>query len=126
MNNQKLYVGNLPYTLTSDQLGTHFAQAGQVSSATVIADRQTGRSKGFGFVEMASPEDAQKAIEMFHGKELDGRTLVVNVARPLEPRAPFSPGGGGGFRSGGGDRPRGGGFRQGGGGDFHRRGGSRY
>lgn len=119
MNNQKLYVGNLPYTLTSDQLGTHFAQAGQVSSATVIADRQSGRSKGFGFVEMASPEDAQKAIEMFHGKELDGRTLVVNVARPLEPRAPFTPGGGG-FR--GGDRPRGD-FRRGGG-DFRR--GGRY
>lgn len=122
MNNQKLYVGNLPYTLTSDQLGTHFAQAGQVTSATVIADRQTGRSKGFGFVEMATPEDAQKAIEMFHGKEMEGRSLVVNVARPLEPRAPFNPSGG--FR--GGDRPRGDFRRGGGGGDFRRGGGSRY
>ena len=121
MNNQKLYVGNLPYNLTSDQLGTQFAQAGQVTSATVIADRQSGRSKGFGFVEMATPEDANKAIEMFHGKEMEGRTLVVNVARPLEPRAPFTPGGGGGFR--GGDRPRGG-FRSGG--DSRRGGGSRY
>lgn len=118
MNNQKLYVGNLPYSLTSDQLGAHFAQAGNVVSATVIADRQSGRSKGFGFVEMASPEDAQKAIEMFHGKEMEGRSLVVNVARPLEPRPPFNPGGG--FR--GGDRPRGD-FRRGGG-DFRR--GGRY
>ena len=121
MNNQKLYVGNLPYDLTSDQLGALFAEAGQVPSATVIADRQSGRSKGFGFVEMATPEDANKAIEVFHGKEKDGRTLVVNVARPLEPRAPFTPGGGGGFR--GGDRPRGG-FRSGG--DSRRGGGSRY
>lgn len=84
--NLKLYVGNLAYSVTSDQLGQLFAQAGSVVSATVITDRQSGRSKGFGFVEMASEEEAKKAIEMFNGKDLEGRDLVVNEARPPKPR----------------------------------------
>lgn len=78
----KLYVGNLPYTITSDQLTELFSQAGTVVSADVITDKFSGRSKGFGFVEMSSEEDAQKAIEMFDGKEYEGRTLKVNEARP--------------------------------------------
>jgi len=84
--NKKLYVGNLPYTVTSDSLGQHFAQAGQVVSATVISDKFSGRSKGFGFVEMATEEEAQKAIDTINGKDLEGRSLVVNEARPEKPR----------------------------------------
>ncbi len=99
---KKLYVGNLPYSTTSDDLQNEFSQAGTVSSAQVIMDKMTGRSKGFGFVEFASDEEADKAIEMFNGKEMDGRALTVNEARPLEPRAPRSNGGGGG--GGGGSR----------------------
>ena len=99
---KKLYVGNLPYSTTSDDLQNEFSQAGTVSSAQVIMDKMTGRSKGFGFVEFASDEEADKAIEMFNGKEMDGRALTVNEARPLEPRAPRSNGGGGGY--GGGSR----------------------
>lgn len=83
---QKLYVGNLPYTINSDQLRDLFAQAGSVVSADVLIDRMTGRSRGFGFVEMASEEDGQKAIEMFNEKDYEGRNLVVNVARPKEDR----------------------------------------
>lgn len=82
----KLYVGNLDYGVTGDQLGELFAQAGKVVEATVISNRYTGRSKGFGFVEMGSDEDAKKAIEMFNGKDFQGRNLVVNEARPREPR----------------------------------------
>ena len=78
----KLYVGNLPYTITGDQLRDQFSQAGTVVDAVVISDRQTGRSKGFGFVEFEKEEDAQKAIEMFNGKDMEGRNLVVNEARP--------------------------------------------
>lgn len=89
---QKLYVGNLAYGVTNDQLADLFAQAGQVSSAVVIMDRQSGRSKGFGFVEMSSEDGAKKAIEMFHGKDFQGRNMVVNEARPMQPR-PFQPGG---------------------------------
>jgi RNA recognition motif-containing protein len=92
---KKLYIGGLSYSTTQDTLQASFAQAGTVTSASIIMDKMTGRSRGFGFVEMATDEDAQKAIEMWNGKELDGRTLTVNVARPMEPRAP---------RSGGGDR----------------------
>ncbi len=88
----KLYVGGLPYTTTQDALQAAFAQAGSVTSATIIMDRMSGRSKGFGFVEMATEEEAQKAIEMFNGKDFEGRTLTVNEARPLEPRAPRSGG----------------------------------
>lgn len=94
--NKKLYVGNLSYDITSEQLGELFAQAGEVVSADVISDRYSGRSKGFGFVEMATEEDATKAIEMFDGKEQDGRTLTVNEARPREPRENRGFGGGGG------------------------------
>lgn len=84
--NQKLYVGNLPYSTTDSSLGELFAQAGTVTSASVITDKMSGRSKGFGFVEMSSPEEAQKAIDMFHDKEFDGRNLTVNEARPKEDR----------------------------------------
>lgn len=83
---KKLYVGNLPYTVTDDQLSQYFADAGTVVSATVIMDKFSGRSKGFGFVEMSTDEEAQKAIEMVNGKEIDGRALVVNEARPQAPR----------------------------------------
>ena len=84
----KLYVGGLAYASTEDAVREHFSQAGTVTSVAIITDKMTGRSKGFGFVEMSSDDEAQKAIEMFHGKEFDGRTLTVNEARPMEPRAP--------------------------------------
>jgi RNA recognition motif-containing protein len=107
----KLYVGNLPYTTVDADLENLFSQAGTVKSAQVIRDRASGRSKGFGFVEMASSEDAQSAITMFHGKDYSGRPLTVNLARPREDR-PGGGGGGGGFRSsGGGRRPGGSGDR---------------
>lgn len=98
---KKLYVGGLSYQTAQQTLQDLFAQAGTVTSATIITDRMTGRSKGFGFVEMSTEEEAQKAIEMFNGKELDGRNLTVNEARPQEPRT------GGGFNRGG-DRGYGG------------------
>lgn len=82
----KLYVGNLDYNVTGDQIRDHFAQAGTVTDAVVITDKYSGRSKGFGFVEFESAEDAKKAIEMFNGKDFQGRNLVVNEARPKEPR----------------------------------------
>lgn len=85
----KLYVGNLSYSVTNEQLSQLFSQAGNVVNATVITDRNSGRSKGFGFVEMDSADAANKAIEMFNGQENDGRALVVNEARPKEPR-PFN------------------------------------
>jgi len=78
----KLYVGNLPYTATTDQLREHFATAGTVVDAVVITDRNSGRSKGFGFIEYEKEEDAKKAVDMFNGKDFDGRNLVVNEARP--------------------------------------------
>lgn len=84
----KLYVGGIPYTSTENSLKEAFSQAGEVASSSIIIDRMTGRSKGFGFVEMTNDEDAQKAIDMFNGQDFEGRTLTVNVARPLEPRAP--------------------------------------
>lgn len=86
----KLYVGNLDYGTTGDQIGELFAQAGKVDSATVITDRYSGRSKGFGFVEMSSEEEAKKAIEMFNGKDFQGRKIVVNEARPRR-EGDFSP-----------------------------------
>ena len=95
---KKLYVGGLSYGTTEDTLRTSFAQAGEVASASVIMDRMTGRSKGFGFVEMASDDDATKAIEMWNGKELEGRRLTVNEARPLTERPPRRENGGGGNR----------------------------
>lgn len=93
----KLYVGGIPYSSTSDGLKAHFAQAGNVVSATIIMDKFSGRSKGFGFVEMSTDDEAQNAISMFNGKEFDGRTLTVNEARPMEARPPRS----GGFRNSG-------------------------
>ena len=102
----KLYVGNLPFSTGDSDLQDLFAKAGTVKSAQVIKDRASGRSKGFGFVEMSTEEEAQSAITMFHGKDFSGRPLTVNLARPREER----PGGGGGFRSGsGGNRRPGGG-----------------
>ena len=94
----KLYVGSLSYDTTEDSLKSTFEAAGTVQSATIIIDKMSNRSKGFGFVEMGSDEEAQKAIEMFNGKELDGRAIVVNEARPMESRPAR-----GGF---GGDRNR--------------------
>jgi RNA recognition motif-containing protein len=94
---KKLYVGNLPYSVTDASLGDHFAKAGTVTSASVIMDKMTGRSKGFGFVEMSADEEATRAIEMWDGKEMDGRTIRVSEARPMEPRAPRA-GGNGGFQ----------------------------
>lgn len=118
----KLYVGGLPYSTTDQELRDAFGQAGTVTSVTIIMDKFSGRSKGFGFIEMSSDEEAQKAIQMWHDQDFGGRKLTVNVARPMEERAPRS----GGFdrgprdfnRSGG----RGGGFndRRGGGGGFSR------
>jgi len=90
---KKLYVGGLSYDTTEDSLQAAFSEAGTVESARVITDRMSGRSKGFGFVEMSSDEEAKKAIELWNGKEFEGRTLTVNEARPME------------------ERPRGGGFR---------------
>lgn len=84
----KLYVGGIPYSTTEAALGEAFAKAGSVTSTAIIIDRMTGRSKGFGFVEMATEDEAQKAIDMFNGQDFEGRKLTVNVARPLEPRAP--------------------------------------
>lgn len=83
---KKLYVGGLSYQTTQDQLTEHFSQAGVVTSAMIITDRETGNSKGFGFVEMATDEEAAKAIEMFNEQEFDGRKLTVNEARPKEER----------------------------------------
>jgi RNA recognition motif-containing protein len=105
----KLYVGNLPYSTVDADLQTLFSQAGTVKSAQVIKDRVSGRSKGFGFVEMSSDEEAQAAISKFNGQDFNGRALTVNIARPREERS-------GGFRGG-----NGGGRRQGGGGDRERR-----
>lgn len=117
----KLYVGNLSFRVTSDDLHSHFAQAGTVESAKIVEDRDTGRSRGFGFVEMATPEDASAAIEQFNGSEYEGRNLVVNEARPREEGGRGGGGGRGGYGGGGGNRGGGGGNRGGGGG----RGGSR-
>jgi len=100
---KKLYVGGLSYDTTEETLRQTFAQAGTVETVNVIIDRDSGRSKGFGFIEMATDEEAAKAIELLNGKELDGRSLTVNEARPMEKRAP-RPGGGGGFNR---DRNRG-------------------
>ena len=80
--NKKLFVGNISYNTTEDALKDFFSEAGNVESAVIITDKLSGRSKGFGFVEMATEEEAQKAIEMFNEKELDGRNLTVNEARP--------------------------------------------
>lgn len=114
----KLYVGNLPYTFRDSDMEQAFAQHGTVRSAKVMMDRDSGRSKGFGFVEMGSDAEAQAAIQAMNGHEVGGRGLVVNEAKPMEARAPRSGGGGGfgGGRSGGygGGNGGGGGGRSGG------------
>lgn len=98
----KLYVGNLAFKTSSEDLQQLFAQAGTVQSASVVEDRETGRSRGFGFVEMASKEEGEAAIAQFHGKEVDGRNLTVNEARPREERGGSRGGGRGGYGGGGG------------------------
>ena len=118
----KLYVGNLSYNVRDEDLQQAFAQYGSVSSAKVMMDRDTGRSKGFGFVEMGSDAEAQSAINGMNGQSLDGRAIVVNEARPREER----PGGFGGGRPGGGGGGFGGGGRSGGGGGFGGGGGGGY
>jgi RNA recognition motif-containing protein len=118
----KLYVGNLAYSVRDDSLQEAFAQFGTVNSAKVMMDRDTGRSKGFGFVEMGSDAEAQAAINGMNGQALEGRAIVVNEARPREER----PGGFGGGRSGGGGYGGGGGgYGGGGGGDYGGGGGGR-
>ena len=119
---KKLYVGNLAFQTTSQDLQELFAQAGTVESASIIEDRDTGRSKGFAFVEMSTEEEAAAAIDQFNGKELAGRMLKVNEARPKESR----PGGGGGRGFGGGGNRGGGGYggNRGGGGGGRGGGGS--
>jgi len=124
----KLYVGNLAYSVRDDDLQQAFAQFGTVSSAKVMMDRDTGRSKGFGFVEMGSDAEAQAAINGMNGQALDGRAVVVNEARPREERpggfggggrsggGGYGGGGGGGYGGGGGGRSGGGGYGGGGGG----------
>ncbi len=116
---KKLYVGNLPFSVTEQTLADKFAGAGKVESAKVIIDHATGRSKGFGFVEMSSDEEAASAIQQFNSTDLEGRALTVTEARPQQPRE--SRGGFGGGGGGGGGRGRGG-FGGGGGrgrGDMH-------
>ena len=98
---KKLYVGGLSYSTTEDALRDAFAQVGAVESATILTDKMTGRSRGFGFVEMTSDDEATAAIEMWNGKELDGRRLTVNEARPMADRPPRRTGGGGGGGFGG-------------------------
>ena len=112
---KKLYVGNLSFQTTSQDLQQLFAQAGTVESASVIEDRDTGQSKGFAFVEMSTEEEAAAAIEQFNGKEVGGRALKVNEARPRENRSGGGGRGFGGNRGGGGGNRGGGGFSRGGG-----------
>jgi cold-inducible RNA-binding protein len=120
MSNKKLYVGNLPFSLGDAELSNLFAPAGKVESARVVLDPATGRKRGFGFVEMSTPEEAQAAVDMFNSSEVEGRQIVVDIARERAPRE--GGGGGGGFRGGGGrGGPRGGG----GGGGYRGQGGGR-
>src|SRR6185436_15296422 len=124
----KLYVGNLPYSVRDEDLQQSFGQFGAVTSAKVMMDRDTGRSKGFGFVEMASDAEAQAAINGMNGQPLGGRSVVVNEARPMESRPPrtggYGGGGGGGYGGGGGGY--GGGGSGAGGGGGRREGGGGY
>jgi RNA recognition motif-containing protein len=127
----RLYVGNLPFTTTELELQDMFAQAGPVTEVLLMQDKFTGKSRGFAFVTMASETDAQNAVSQLDGKQIDGRPLRVNEARPRDERGGYGGGGGGGDRGGGGGggghrgegRGGGGGYRGGGGGD--RRGGDR-
>ena len=113
---KKLYVGNLPYSVRDSDLEDLFAAHGSVQSAQVIIERDTGRSKGFGFVEMSNDQEAQDAITALNGREMEGRTLTVNEARPKEEGGGGRRGGGGGGGYGGGGGGRGGGGGYGGGG----------
>ena len=126
MENSKLYVGNLPFASTAQDLEALFGQVGTVNVVEIIFDKFTGRSRGFAFVTMGNGDEAQKAVEQFHGHEVEGRALSVNIARPREERAPrsfgeggrgggYRGGGGGGGRGGRGGRGEGGGERDGGG-----------
>ena len=117
----KIYIGGLPYQTDDAQLEQIFSTYGEIHSARVINDRDTGRSKGFGFVEMADDAAAKKAIEELHEADLGGRTITVNEARPMEKRSGGGFGGGGGSRGGGG-----GGYRGGSGGGGNRGGGNRW
>ena len=102
---RKLYVGNLPYSATEEELTTKFAEFGQVESTKIISDRDTGRSKGFGFIEMGSDSEAQAAIDKLNGMDYEGRPMKVNEAKPQEKRSGGGGGGGGGGRGGyGGNR----------------------
>jgi len=120
MDNAKLYVGNLPFAVTAQDLQDLFAQVGTVATVEIIFDKFTGRSRGFAFVTMGSPEDAQKSVEKFNGYQMESRAITVNIARPREERPPRQFGGGG---PGGGERRGFGGGGGGGGGGF--RGGPR-
>jgi hypothetical protein len=126
----KLYVGNLPYSVRDSDLEQAFSQFGSVTSAKVMMERDTGRSKGFGFVEMGSDADAQAAINGMNGQPLGGRSVVVNEARPMEARPPrsggFGGGGGGGYGGGGYGGGGGGGYGGGGGGGRREGGGGGY
>jgi cold-inducible RNA-binding protein len=126
----KLYVGNLPYSFRDSDLEQAFAQYGTIVSAKVMMERDTGRSKGFGFVEMGGPAEAQAAIQGMNGQQIGGRGLVVNEARPMEARPPrsggFGGGGGGGGYGGGGGGGYGGGGGGGGGGGRREGGGGGY
>ena len=113
MNESRLFVGNLSYQTMENDLQEYFSQAGVVTSVNLMLDKFTGKSRGFAFIEFSTSEEANKAVEMFHGKDLQGRALTVNIARPREERAPRSAGGGGGGgggyrggREGGGRRER--------------------
>lgn len=119
----KLYIGNLPYTVRDSDLEQAFSQFGSVTSAKVMMERETGRSKGFGFVEMGSDAEAQAAVNGMNGQPLGGRSIVVNEARPMEARPPRSGGGGGYGGGGGGGYGGGGGGGYGGGGGGGRSGG---
>jgi len=114
----RIYVGNLPFSTNEQELRSLFEQHGAVTSASVVSDRDTGRSRGFGFVEMADAAQANAAIAALNGFSIGGRALVVNEARPREERGGFRSGGGGGFRSGGGGGGRGGYGGGGGGGGY--------
>src|SRR5258705_6025898 len=96
MSESRLFVGNLSYQTMENDLQDYFAQAGVVTSVNLMLDKFTGKSRGFAFIEFSTSEEANKAVEMFHGKELQSRALTVNIARPREERAPRSGGGGGG------------------------------
>ena len=132
-NQNRLFVGNLSYQTMENDLQDHFAAAGVVLNVNLMLDKFTGRSRGFAFVELATAEEAQRAVDLLHGKELGGRPLTVNIARPREERPPREGGGGGGgyrgggggggYRGGGGGGGGGGGWRGGGGGERRERGG---